>query len=136
MRTSHALAITALLALKAGPIVAQDSLAPGNTLSVESRDLTAVPTDAHVDISRRAVATPYDWNTSHSEHRSTMELTEEPMTLRSILMVFGVLLFMFSAAIFTLAFAYRSMRAQMRQERIHYQPRGPTGHSALEQRAG
>ena len=125
MRTSHALAVTALLALTAGPLVAQDSLAPGNTLSVELPDRVSVQTDAHAYSSRQAVmTTQYEWSTSHAEQRAMAELNEEHLTLRSIVTLAAALLFMLSATIFTLVFAYRSMREQMRQERIHYQPRG------------
>jgi hypothetical protein len=120
------LAITALLAFSAGQVAAEDTRGPDNAFAAEVSGLTTMPTGDHSDISRSAVTlTPYDWKTSDAEHRAMEWPTKEPTMLYTILTGFVPVLSMLGTAIFVLVFAYRSMRAQMRRERIHYRPRGP-----------
>jgi len=126
MRTSHTLAITALLlALAAGRVVGQDSRAAVGAATI---NLTTVPTNDDSRIPRSAAPlTPYDWNASEAERRAMEWPAEQPAVQHTILTVFIPVLFMIGVSIFSLVFACRSMRAQMRRERIHYRPRGPAG---------
>jgi hypothetical protein len=132
MRASRTLALTALLALAAGQVLADDNRSLDTAGAADTLNRTTLANDDHPAIAPSATLTPYDWKTSDAEQRAMAWPTAEPTNPYTILTVFVPAFLMVGFAVFGLTFAYRSMRADMRSQRIHYRPRGIARPSAPE----
>jgi hypothetical protein len=133
MRASRTLALTALLALAAAQVLADDNRSLDTAGAADTLNRTTLANDDQPAIARSALApVPYDWKTSDAEQRATAWPAVQPTDPYTILTVFVPALLMVGFAVFGLTFAYRSMRADMRNQRIRYRPRGPARPSVPE----
>jgi hypothetical protein len=133
MKTSSKLALLALLAIAAGIAKADDGRALDTASAADTLDRTALQgSDVRVSPQPVRMLEPYDWKTTEAERRAIEWPAEEPTEPYSRLMLIVPTVLMFAFAIFGLAFAYRSMRSDMRNQRVLYRPRGPARPSALE----
>jgi hypothetical protein len=132
MRAFRTLALTALLALAAGQALADDNHSLDTAGAADTLNRTTLANDDRPAIARSVTPTPYDWKTSDAEQRAMAWPAVQPTDPHTILTVFVPAFLMVGFAVFGLTFAYRSMRADMRSQRIRYRPRGPARPSVPE----
>jgi hypothetical protein len=116
-----------LMVLLATPAVA-DAPSQAESASATGASSVAWSATGQAGLARGSVDEPpvgYDWKSISAAQDAARRPLDEPASLTWTLAVFAAAGLMFTLAILGLTLTYRSLRTEMRRDRIHYRPRGP-----------